>query len=385
MGMFDGKKGLVFGIANDHSIAWAITQKLHAEGAEMGFTHLPDKDPERPRMERRLRKLVEPLGAKLILPCDVQKDEDLDRIFTATRDQLGNVDFVLHSIAYVPIEDLQGPTYNVSRDGFKTAMEISVYSLLTIARRSREILNPGGSLLTLTYLGGEKVIPGYNIMGICKAALESSVEYLANELGPAGFRINALSAGPLKTLSSSAVGEFDQMLKLYTSFSPLRRNITAEEVANTGRLPLKRSGLRRHRRDDARRRGIPHHGGSSQRNARQTLKVAQWPTWSNAWQSPSSSRGGDTWSERENRARFLPAGRNFPEENAGPTRTSLPAPCASAARKRGSMLSGYGGFTPAVTRMLMPRSTLSSGCAGSRRSKVSGRSAAVSSGCPHSR
>jgi enoyl-[acyl-carrier protein] reductase I len=234
MGLFEGKKGLVFGIANDHSIAWAITQKLHAEGAEMGFTHLPDKDPERPRMERRLRKLVEPLGAKLILPCDVQKDEDLDRVFTATREQFGNVDFVLHSIAYAPIEDLQGPTYNVSRDGFKTAMEISVYSLLTIARRAREILKPGGSLLTLTYLGGEKVIPGYNIMGICKSALESAVEYLANELGPSGFRINALSAGPLKTLSSSAVGEFDQMLKLYTSFSPLRRNITAEEVANTG-------------------------------------------------------------------------------------------------------------------------------------------------------
>jgi enoyl-[acyl-carrier protein] reductase I len=234
MGLFDGKKGLVFGIANDHSIAWAITEKLHAEGAEMGFTHLPDKDPERPRMERRLRKLVEPLGAKLILPCDVQRDEDLDRIFTAAREQFGTVDFVLHSIAYAPIEDLQGPTYNVSRDGFKMAMEISVYSLLTIARRAREILKPGGSLLTLTYLGGEKVIPGYNIMGICKSALESSVEYLANELGPAGFRINALSAGPLKTLSSSAVGEFDQMQKLYATFSPLRRNITPEEVANTG-------------------------------------------------------------------------------------------------------------------------------------------------------
>lgn len=234
MGLFDGKKGLVFGIANDHSIAWAITEKLHSEGAQMGFTHLPDKDPERPRMERRLRKLVEPLGATLILPCDVQRDEDLDRIFAAAREQLGPIDFVLHSIAYAPIEDLQGPTYNVSRNGFKTAMEISVYSLLTIARRAREILKPGGSLLTLTYLGGETVIPGYNIMGICKAGLESAVGYLANELGPSGLRINALSAGPLKTLSSSAVGEFDQMLKLYTSFSPLRRNITPEEVANTG-------------------------------------------------------------------------------------------------------------------------------------------------------
>jgi enoyl-[acyl-carrier protein] reductase I len=234
MGLLDGKKGLIFGIANDHSIAWAITQKLHAEGAEMGFTHLPDKDPERPRMERRVRKLVEPLGATLIVPCDVTRDEDLERIFAAADRQFGPLDFVLHSVAYAQIEDLQGPTYNVSRDGFKLAMEISVYSLLAVARRAREALMPGGSILTLTYLGGETVIPGYNIMGICKAALESSVRYLANELGPAGLRVNALSAGPLKTLASSAVGEIDQLQKLYTSFSPLRRNISPEEVANAG-------------------------------------------------------------------------------------------------------------------------------------------------------
>jgi enoyl-[acyl-carrier protein] reductase I len=234
MGLFSGKKGLIFGIANDHSIAWAITEKLHTEGAEMGFTHLPDKDPERPRMERRVRKLVEPLGAKLILPCDVTKDDDLDRIFAAAREQFGPLDFVLHSVAYAPLEDLQGPVYNVSRDGFKLSMEISVYSLITIARRAREALKSSGSLLSLTYLGGETVIPGYNVMGICKAALESSVRYLANELGQTGIRVNALSAGPLKTLSSSAVGEFDQMLKLYTAFSPLRRNITPEEVANAG-------------------------------------------------------------------------------------------------------------------------------------------------------
>lgn len=234
MGLFSGKKGLVFGIANDHSIAWAITQKLHGEGAEMGFTHLPDKDPERPRMEHRLRKLVEPLGAKLIAPCDVQKDDDLDRIFAQAKEIYGQVDFVLHSVAYAPIEDLKGPTVNCSRAGFLTSMEISVYSLLSITRRAKEILAPGGSILTLTYLGGEKVIPGYNIMGVCKSALECSVEYLAHELGPAGFRINALSAGPIKTLSSSAVGDFDSMLKLYVGMAPMRRNITAEEVGKTG-------------------------------------------------------------------------------------------------------------------------------------------------------
>lgn len=234
MGLFSGKKGLVFGIANDHSIAWAITQKLHSEGAEMGFTHLPDKDPERPRMEHRLRKLVEPLGAKLIAPCDVQKDADLDRIFAEAKSIYGQVDFVLHSVAYAPIEDLKGPTFACSRGGFATSMEISVYSLLAITRRAQAILAPGGSILTLTYLGGEKVIPGYNIMGVCKAALECSVEYLAHELGPAGFRINALSAGPIKTLSSSAVGDFDSMLKLYNVMAPMRRNITAEEVGKTG-------------------------------------------------------------------------------------------------------------------------------------------------------
>lgn len=238
MGLLSGKKGLVFGIANDHSIAWAITQKLHAEGAEMGFTHLPDKDPERPRMERRLRKLVEPLGAPLIMPCDVQQDADIDRVFEASGKTLGKLDFVLHSIAYAPMDDLKGPTMNVSREGFKTSMEISVYSLLTIVRRAREHLAPGGTILTLTYLGGEKVIPGYNIMGVCKAALESAVTYLAHELGPEGFRINALSAGPLKTLSSSAVGDFDVMLKLYGSMAPMRRNITPDEVGSTGMFLL---------------------------------------------------------------------------------------------------------------------------------------------------
>ena len=234
MGLFTGKTGLVFGIANDHSIAWAITQQLQAEGAEMGFTHLPDKDPERPRMERRLRKLVEPLGAKVIMPCDVQKDEDLDKVFAAARETYGSLDFVLHSVAYAPIEDLKGATVDTSREGFKVAMEISVYSLMAVARRAKDMMKPGGSILTMTYLGGEKVIPGYNVMGVCKAALESTVEYIANDLGPMGIRVNALSAGPLKTLAASAVGEFDKMLKLYQTFSPLRRGISHDEVGRTG-------------------------------------------------------------------------------------------------------------------------------------------------------
>lgn len=238
MGLFTGKKGLVFGIANDRSIAWAITQHLHAEGAEMGFTHLPDKDLERRKAEKKLRALVEPLGAKLVMPCDVQNDADVDAVFAAARETFGQLDFVLHSIAYAPIEDLKGPVSDVSRDGFKLSMDISVYSLISLAKRAKAMMNPGGSLLTMTYLGGEKVIPGYNIMGLCKAALESAVEYLASELGPQGIRVNALSAGPLKTLASSAVGDFSKMLQLYETFSPMRRNVTPDEVGKTGMFLL---------------------------------------------------------------------------------------------------------------------------------------------------
>jgi enoyl-[acyl-carrier protein] reductase I len=233
MALFTGKKGLVFGIANDRSIAWAITQALAAEGAEMGFTHLPDKDLERRKAEKKLRALVEPLGAKLIMPCDVQNDGHLDAVFSAARETYGRLDFVVHSVAYAPLEDLQGPVHSVSRGGFQTAFDISVYSLIALAGRARALLNPGGGILTMTYLGGETVIPGYNIMGVCKAALESSVGYLAHELGPQGVRVNAISAGPLKTLASSAVGDFSKMLKLYEGYSPMRRNITPDEVGKT--------------------------------------------------------------------------------------------------------------------------------------------------------
>ena len=237
MGLFDGKKGLVFGIANDRSIAWAITQQLHAEGAQMGFTHIPNKD-ERRKNEKKVRKLVEPIAAKFVRPCDVQLDEDLDKVFGAAKETFETIDFVVHSIAFAPPEDLTGPVYDVSRDGFKLAMEISAYSLICLAKRAREILNPGGSLLTLTYLGGEKVVPGYNLMGICKAALDSVVGYLASELGRDQIRVNALSAGPVRTISAMGVGDFKKMLNLYESFSPLRRNISPDEVGKTGMFLL---------------------------------------------------------------------------------------------------------------------------------------------------
>lgn len=233
MGLMDGKKGLVFGVANDHSIAWAIAEELHRQGAQLGFTHLPDKDPANPKMERRVRKLVDPIGAKLVTPCNVQDDADLDRVFTEAQATFGTLDFVVHSVAYAPIDDLKGPVYGVSREGFKQSMDISVYSLMAIVGRAKNHMPNGGSVITLTYLGGEKVIPGYNVMGLCKSALESATEYLANELGPVNVRVNAISAGPIRTLSSSAVKGIDVMLDLYDQMAPMRRNVTAEEVGKT--------------------------------------------------------------------------------------------------------------------------------------------------------
>jgi enoyl-[acyl-carrier protein] reductase I len=238
MGLMDGKRGVVFGIANEYSIAYRITQNLAEQGAEMAFTHLPDKDPARPKNENKVRKLVDGMKTKFLMSCDVTIDEQIDAVFNRTREEFGAIDFVVHSIAFAPPADLTGPVYACSREGFKLAMEISAYSLIAITGRAKPVMNKGGSILCLTYLGGEKVIPGYNLMGLCKSALESATEYLASELGPSGIRVNALSAGPVKTVSSQGVGEFDQMLKLYESFSPMRRNVVPDEVGKSGMFLL---------------------------------------------------------------------------------------------------------------------------------------------------
>lgn len=233
MGLFSGKKGMVLGVANDFSIAWAVTRKLLDEGAEVGFTHLPGD-----KMERRVRKLAEPIGAKLITPCDVQKDEDIARVFEQAGETYGELDFVLHSIAFAPLEDLKCAFVDTSRDGFKTAMEISAYSLAAVSRYASKVMPNGGSILTLTYYGGEKVVPGYNMMGVCKAALDASVKYLAYDLGPKNIRVNAVSAGPVKTLAASAVGDFDDLSGLYDAVSPMQRNITRDEVGASGMFLL---------------------------------------------------------------------------------------------------------------------------------------------------
>src|SRR5947207_8020765 len=231
MGLFTGKKGLILGVANDYSIAWAISQKLLAEGAEIGFTHLPGD-----KMERRVRKLADPIGAKLVTPCDVQKDEDVARVFAEARETYGALDFVLHSIAFAPIDDIKCPFVQASREGFKTAMDISVYSLAIVARHAAESMPNGGAIATLTYFGGERVVAGYNLMGVCKAALDAAVRYLAYDLGPRKIRVNAVSAGPVKTLAASAVGDFDKPAGLYEMSPPMDRNITREEVGAAGRF-----------------------------------------------------------------------------------------------------------------------------------------------------
>jgi enoyl-[acyl-carrier protein] reductase I len=233
MGLFSGKKGMILGVANDFSIAWAIAQKLLAEGADLGFTHLPGE-----KMERRVRKLAVPIGAKLITPCDVQKDEDVARVFAEAQATFGSLDFVLHSIAYAPVKDLECPFLESSRDGFKNAMDISVYSLAAVARHAAGSIPAGGAILTLTYFGGERVVPGYNLMGVCKAALDAAMKYLAYDLGPKGIRVNAISAGPVKTLAASAVGDFDQLSGLYVAVSPMSRNITRDEVGSAGMFLL---------------------------------------------------------------------------------------------------------------------------------------------------
>ena len=238
MGLFEGKKGVVVGIANSFSIAWSITQCLHEEGAVMGYTHLPDQDLERRKNEKKLRKLVEPLDAKFVVPCDVCSDEDLDKAFETTKNELGEIDFLVHSVAFAPPADLTGPTYNASREGYKLAMEISAYSLLAMAKRARPLMPNGGSILALTYFGGEEVIPGYNLMGICKAALECGVKYLASEMGGEGIRVNAISAGPIKTVSSSGVGDFGKMLEFYEHMAPLKRNVESMEVGKSAKYLL---------------------------------------------------------------------------------------------------------------------------------------------------
>lgn len=230
MGLMNGKRGIIFGVANDRSLAWHIAQCLHEEGAELAFTHLPP-----PKMERRVRLLAEPLGATCILPCDVTDDAQVKQAFQEANRQIGPLDFVVHSIAYASRSALSNPFHKTSRADFVQAMDISVYSLIALCQHGLRYLNDGASVLTLTYLGSNKMMPGYNVMGVCKAALESTVRYLAGELGrDKSIRVNALSAGPVQTLSAAGVADFDKILRHYPSKAPLHRNIRPNEVGSSG-------------------------------------------------------------------------------------------------------------------------------------------------------
>lgn len=234
MALFDGKKGLILGVANDNSIAWAIAQFVMAEGAECGFTHLPDRpDDERQRNRRRVSQLTDSTErAKFLLPLDVTKDDDIRKVVAHAAETFGKLDFLVHSVAYASLDDLKVDTIQTSREGFKLAMEISAYSLIAVANAARGVMAPRSSIVTMTYFGGEKAVPGYNVMGICKAALDASVKYLAYDLGPSGVRVNAISAGPVRTLAGRAAG-VDDMLPLYEGMSPMGRNITHDEVGRT--------------------------------------------------------------------------------------------------------------------------------------------------------
>jgi enoyl-[acyl-carrier protein] reductase I len=229
MGMFSGKIGLVMGVANDHSIAWAMSQSLYAEGAELAFTHLPS-----PSSERRVRHLVEPHAPRVVLPCDVQRDEDLAAVFEAVKQTYGRLDFLIHAVAFAPPQELRNPYLQTSRAGWHLAMDISVYSLVTAARAAAPLMSGGGAVVTLSYFGGEKVVPGYNVMGVCKAALEHSVRYLAWDLGRQNIRVNAISAGPVRTLSAAGIAGFDTLRQHAAEKAPLGRNVDPQELAATG-------------------------------------------------------------------------------------------------------------------------------------------------------
>lgn len=226
--LMKGKRGLVMGVANDKSIAWAIAAAVAAQGGEMAFTYQGDA------LGKRVQPLAESIGAKLVLPCDVTDDAEVDATFDILEKEWGRLDFVVHAIGWADKQYLRGRYVDTPRDAFLTAMDISCFSFTAVAQRAARLMKNGGSLLTLTYLGAERVMPHYNVMGVAKAALEASVRYMAADLGRDGIRVNAISAGPIKTLAASGIGDFRYILKWNQYNAPLERNVTLEEVGGAG-------------------------------------------------------------------------------------------------------------------------------------------------------
>ena len=225
-----GKNAFVTGIANNRSIAWGIAQQLHKAGANLGVNYLPD---EKGRYEKKVKQLVEPLNPDLILPCDVQDDALMEEMFKAIANKWSQLDILVHCLAFADKEYLMGDYSSVPREAFTKSLDISAYSLTHFARLAKPLMKEGGSIVTLSYLGGVKVMPNYNVMGVAKSALEMSVRYLASELGPQNIRVNGISAGPIRTLASSAIGGILDMIRKMEETAPLRRTVTQEEVGNT--------------------------------------------------------------------------------------------------------------------------------------------------------
>ncbi|MDR0809390.1 MAG: enoyl-ACP reductase FabI [Gemmobacter sp.] len=223
-GLLAGKRGLIMGLANDKSIAWGIARACADQGAELAFAYQGEA------LKKRVEPLAAQVGSDFLAECDVGSEESLDGLFTAVRERWGGVDFVVHAIGFSDKNELRGRYVDTSRGNFSMTMDISVYSFTAVCRRAAALMRPGGSLLTLTYYGAEKVMPHYNVMGVAKAALEASVKYLAEDLGKDGIRVNAISAGPIKTLAASGIGDFRYIMKWNELNSPLRRNVTQEEV-----------------------------------------------------------------------------------------------------------------------------------------------------------
>lgn len=227
MKLLEGKKALIFGLANKRSIAWGITQALHAEGAEIGLSY------GIPQLEKRVMPLAATIDAQFVEMCDVSSDQEIDTLFEKAAAHFGTLDILVHSVAFAPSEELEGRFVNTTREGFRLALDISAYSLVALAQRALPLMPQGGSIICMTYYGAEKVVPHYNVMGVAKAALEASMRYLAAELGPQNIRVNAISAGPIKTLAAAGIAGFRKMLGYVGERAPLRRNVDQDEVGKT--------------------------------------------------------------------------------------------------------------------------------------------------------
>jgi enoyl-[acyl-carrier protein] reductase I len=226
MGLLEGKNALIIGVANDHSIAWGIAKALHREGAQLGFNYLNEM------LERRVRPLAESVGAQVIAPCDVTDDAQIAALIDTFSATLGKIDILVHAAVFSKTDELRGSFLNTSREGFRLSMDISVYSLTALLKAAAPHLSDSASVITLTYHGSQQVVPNYNVAGVAKAALEASVRYLAADLGPRGIRVNAISAGAIRTLSSSAIAGIREMIKAQDEAAPLRRKVTIDDVGN---------------------------------------------------------------------------------------------------------------------------------------------------------